>query len=185
MSGAANEGVFGNSGFRRGGSEQGPGWKQSGGNGSFSGNGRHGPPDWTGDYFALWSISRPLLIAATITGFIVWWPVGLVLLCVAIWNRRFGRFLFGGGRGGSRCGGWAGPWSCGRNEMQNRGSQSSGNRAFDEYKAETVRRLEEEQGEFAAFLDRLRFAKDKAEFDQFMSERRQMPPADQQPSGES
>jgi hypothetical protein len=54
---------------------------------------------------------------------------------------------------------------------------SSGNRAFDEYRAETLRRLEDEQKEFGAFLDRLRFAKDKAEFDQFMAERRQPPPA--------
>ena len=54
---------------------------------------------------------------------------------------------------------------------------SSGNRAFDEYRAETLRRLEDEQKEFAAFLDRLRFAKDKAEFDQFMTEVRQRPPA--------
>jgi hypothetical protein len=49
---------------------------------------------------------------------------------------------------------------------------SSGNRAFDEYRAETLRRLEEEQREFKEFLDRLRHAKDKAEFDEFMSERR-------------
>ncbi len=49
---------------------------------------------------------------------------------------------------------------------------SSGNRAFDEYRAETLRRLEEEQRDFRAFLDRLRHAKDKAEFDQFMAERR-------------
>jgi hypothetical protein len=48
---------------------------------------------------------------------------------------------------------------------------SSGNRAFDEYRAETLRRLEEEQREFKEFLDRLRHAKDKAEFDQFMAER--------------
>ncbi len=41
---------------------------------------------------------------------------------------------------------------------------------------ETLRRLEEEQKEFAGFLDRLRFAKDKAEFDQFMTELRQRPP---------
>ena len=51
-------------------------------------------------------------------------------------------------------------------------SPSSGNRAFDEYRAETLRRLEEEQREFREFLDRLRQAKDKAEFDQFMAERR-------------
>ncbi len=44
-------------------------------------------------------------------------------------------------------------------------------------RTETLRRLEEEQKEFGSFLERLRFAKDKAEFDQFMSERRNRPPA--------
>ena len=53
-----------------------------------------------------------------------------------------------------------------------RRSASSGNRAFDEYRIETLRRLEDEQREFRDFLDRLRLAKDKAEFDQFMAERR-------------
>ena len=52
------------------------------------------------------------------------------------------------------------------------GTGSSGNRAFDEYREETLRRLEEEEREFKDFLDRLRFAKDRAEFDQFMAERR-------------
>ena len=33
----------------------------------------------------------------------------------------------------------------------------------------------EEQREFKEFLDRLRFAKDKTEFDQFMAERRRRP----------
>ncbi|HWB51855.1 MAG TPA: DUF2852 domain-containing protein [Stellaceae bacterium] len=65
--------------------------------------------------------------------------------------------------------------------QQNRDSRSdyraagtSGNRAFDDYRAETLRRLEEEEREFREFLDRLRQAKDKAEFDQFMAERRGM-----------
>lgn len=49
--------------------------------------------------------------------------------------------------------------------------KSSGNSAFDTYKTETLRRLEEEQGNFEAFLERLREAKDKAEFDQFMDDR--------------
>ena len=57
-------------------------------------------------------------------------------------------------------------WGCGPRE------RSSGNRAFDEYRAETLRRLEEEQREFMAFLDRLRHARYKVEFDQFMAERR-------------
>jgi hypothetical protein len=52
---------------------------------------------------------------------------------------------------------------------------SSGNHAFDEYRAETLKRLEEEQREFKDFLGRLRFAKDRAEFDQFMAARRQRP----------
>ena len=55
------------------------------------------------------------------------------------------------------------------------GPPTSGNRAFDEYREETLRRLEEEQREFQDFLVRLRAAKDKAEFDQFMAERRNRP----------
>ncbi len=39
-------------------------------------------------------------------------------------------------------------------------------------RAETLRRLEEEQREFVDYLERLRQAKDKAEFDQFMADRR-------------
>lgn len=49
--------------------------------------------------------------------------------------------------------------------------RTSGNSAFDSYKEETLRRLEHEQDEFEAFLERLRAAKDKSEFDQFMDER--------------
>jgi hypothetical protein len=52
---------------------------------------------------------------------------------------------------------------------------SSGNRAFDDYRSETLKRLEEEQREFKDFLGRLRFAKDRAEFDQFMAARRERP----------
>jgi hypothetical protein len=38
-----------------------------------------------------------------------------------------------------------------------------------------LKRLEDEQREFREFLDRLRFAKDKTEFDAFMAERRNRP----------
>ena len=62
---------------------------------------------------------------------------------------------------------WMGGWS-GQ-------PQTSGNRAFDEYRVETLRRLEEEQQEFQEFLAQLRMAKDKAEFDQFMADRRTRP----------
>lgn len=63
-----------------------------------------------------------------------------------------------------------------------RGFQSSGNAAFDEYREDAIRRLEEEQREFREFLDRLRKAKDKQEFDQFMAERRTRPAGGSEPA---
>jgi hypothetical protein len=51
----------------------------------------------------------------------------------------------------------------------------SGGHAFDEYRAEMLRRLEQEEREFREFLERARTAKDRAEFDQFMAERRARP----------
>ena len=67
--------------------------------------------------------------------------------------------------------GWG--WGCGGGG--HRGGphgrfRTSGNQAFDQYKADTLRRLEEEQEQFDEFLARLRAAKDKAEFDAFMNE---------------
>ncbi len=56
--------------------------------------------------------------------------------------------------------------------LEARGCGADGNRAFAEYRDQTLRRLEEEEREFRDFLDRLRMARDKAEFDQFMAERR-------------
>ncbi|MFT6121158.1 MAG: hypothetical protein ACJAXK_003119 [Yoonia sp.] len=93
-------------------------------------------------------------IAAMVLGFIFFWPVGLALLAYMIWSKRMFK---------SSC-----------NAMTNRNrpmNKSSGNAAFDAYKTETLRRLEEEQDNFEAFLKRLRDAKDKAEFDQFMNDR--------------
>jgi len=126
---------------------------------------------------------KPAWIALIVLGFWAFWPLGLAILAFTIWSGRMGcgfhghdrwqpkmermqrkmdwmRTKMGGGAGGA-------PWSY---------APSSGNRAFDEYRSETLRRLEDEQREFRDFLDRLRMAKDKAEFDQFMSERRDRPP---------
>jgi hypothetical protein len=148
---------------------------------------------------------RPAWIAAVVISFVMFWPVGLILLGFLIgsgrimgcwtnrtredrWQRHADRMQQ---RGADR-------WQQGIDRMQqglermqraadrwrgngsdNRGgwsnAPSSGNHAFDEYRAETLRRLEDEQREFLGFLERLRHAKDKAEFDQFMAERR--PPA--------
>ena len=110
-------------------------------------------------------LGKPACIAAMILGFIVWWPLGLATLA----------FLIGSGRMG--CGNMR-RWNWGGQSGHHHGTPwnpSSGNRAFDEYRSETLRRLEEEQKEFRDFLDRLRMAKDKSEFDQFMSERRNRP----------
>ncbi len=142
-----------------------------------------GPPWGAGNpFWAPHLIPRPLLIVLTILGFILWWPIGLVLLAVMFWRRH--AFC------GYRSGGWQSPGSgsghgAGWKMWPGGQPPSSGNHAFDEYRAETLRRLEEEQKEFAAFLERLRFAKDKAEFDQFMNERRgrsSEPPAEPQPN---
>ena len=42
---------------------------------------------------------------------------------------------------------------------------------FEEYRAETLRRLDREQKDFQDFVGQLRSAKDKAEFDEFMNRR--------------
>ena len=124
---------------------------------------------------------RGAWIVASILGFMIFPPLGFVVLIYAFWSGRMGcgwnggmdryerkmahlqqkmerfrsRNFGGGGFGGS----WGGP-------------PSSGNRAFDDYRAETLRRLEDEYKEFQDFLEQLRRAKDKAEFDQFMASRR-------------
>jgi hypothetical protein len=51
--------------------------------------------------------------------------------------------------------------------------------AFEKYRAQTLQRLDQEQKEFQEFIVRLREAKDKAEFEQFMVDRRMRPPASQ------
>ncbi|MEY8827742.1 DUF2852 domain-containing protein [Sedimentitalea sp. XS_ASV28] len=96
-------------------------------------------------------------IASMVLGFVFFWPVGLALLFYMIWSKR----MF------SKSCNSRHSWKQQRMTM----SSSTGNRAFDAYKAETLRRLEEEQNNFESFLERLREAKDKAEFDQFMEER--------------
>ena len=73
------------------------------------------------------------------------------------------------------CGTSFGQWredSIGPAQDWERQPRTSGNQAFHEYRTATLRRLEEEQREFREFLSRLRMAKDKAEFDQFMVARR-------------
>ena len=113
--------------------------------------------DWLDDR------GRPAWIAATVLGFIAFWPLGLGLLAYTIWSKR----MFGRTSCGTR-----------RHHDTRRWAQpTSGNTAFDAYRTETIRRLEEEQDAFGAFLKRLRDAKDKQEFDAFMDDRAKAKPA--------
>jgi hypothetical protein len=111
-------------------------------------------------------IGKPAWIVLMVLGFMAWWPLGLAILAYSIGSGRMGCWKRHDAGRWHKAEPWrdvAGWWGEPR---------SSGNRAFDEYRAETLRRLEEEQREFRTFLERLRLAKDKAEFDQFMAERR-------------
>lgn len=144
-------------------------------------------------FWAWWPLG---FVALMFLGFWAWWPLGLVILAFTIWSARMGcwnRWSYcGAGRthGEGRWDDHMSRWQSKMERMQERMERlrskmergrggewwgqprSSGNRAFDEYRSETLRRLEDEQREFKEFLERLRFAKDRAEFDQFMNERR-------------
>ena len=95
-------------------------------------------------------------IGATVLSLIVFWPLGLALLAYLVFFKR------GNSMGCRRQG---------RMRSARAAFKSSGNSAFDAYKSETLRRLEEEQRAFEEFLQRLREAKDKSEFDAFMEDR--------------
>ncbi|CAN1724280.1 DUF2852 domain-containing protein [Hyphomicrobium sp. 1Nfss2.1] len=49
--------------------------------------------------------------------------------------------------------------------------KNSGNAAFDEYRADTLRRLDEEREKFRDFLEQRRKARDREAFDRYISER--------------
>jgi hypothetical protein len=65
-----------------------------------------------------------------------------------------------------------GPWPWRQHRNARKLPSGKPSAAFEEYREETLRRLDQEQKEFKAFIDGLRAAKDKVEFDQFMAERR-------------
>ena len=111
-------------------------------------------------------------LAVVFVAFWTAWPLGLAVLAfLAITGRM---------RGWGRLGGL---WRSVRSDAPGavlagrvrRRPAASGNQAFDAYREETLRRLEEEQREFQDYLERLRRARDKAEFDGFMADRRRTP----------
>jgi hypothetical protein len=133
---------------------------------------------WARKSWSFWEVA--LIVAA----FFVFWPLGLAAL---VWKLAKGEFWAGSSHS-------AAPWSrfkghdikqdIKRWAFRDEFSPSSGNAAFDAYRGRELERLEqerrrlaEEQRAFGEFLDRLKKAKDQEEFDRFMSERRQAPPA--------
>ena len=90
---------------------------------------------------------RPGWIVAMILGFVLFWPLGLAILGYMIWSKRMS------------CNGW------GRRAHHRHAFRAAaaptGNAAFDAYRADTLKRLEEEREAFTTFLDQLRQAKDK------------------------
>lgn len=111
--------------------------------------------DWLDDR------GRAAWIAAMVIGFVLFWPIGLAFLGYIIWSKRMS------------CTSWG---RRGR-EFRTRDFGRTGNTAFDSYRADTLKRLEEERAAFTDFLAQLRSAKDQAEFDQFMASRSQVQPA--------
>jgi len=147
-------------------------------------------------------IGHPAWILAMIAGFILFAPLGLAILLFLLWSGRMGCGSYGAWGAYRSDDGQHGDWRRERwqrkmermqarmarwQEFGNRafGNKASGNhafggpsfrptgnRAFDEYRNEMLRRLEDEASEFRSFLERLRQARDKAEFDQYMAERK-------------
>lgn len=103
---------------------------------------------------------RGAWIALMVVAFIAFWPIGLALLAFLIWSNRM------------TCRTWGR-----RARFRNNAMEKTGNSAFNSYREETLKRLEEERDAFVSFLDQLRAAKDRAEFDQFISSRRTEEPA--------
>jgi hypothetical protein len=124
-------------------------------------------------------------LIAMVLGFMVFWPIGLAVLGYKYWQRKMGgpdlqtvatgafsnvRSAMRGFQTGAsvRPSGWA------------RGfTTSTGNAAFDEWKSAELARLEAERRkledahkEFSDWMDTVRKAKDREEFDRFMNERR-------------
>ena len=125
-----------------------------------------------------------LEIVALVLGFVVFWPIGLAilayLLCRGHAERREDRERFKGFVSNMRSNGWGGGpsnWGSSGGGWRDR-PRSTGNLAFDQYRQaeldrleEERRRLIEEEREFAEFLEHLKLAKDREEFDRFMRDR--------------
>ena len=133
----------------------------------------------------------PFEVIAMVLGFIVFWPIGLAILGYKLWQRKFGGDdlqTFAAARWNDARAAMASmqrpssprPWT--RGPFSRGYASPSGNRAFDEWRAAELarleaerRRLEDAHREFAEFVENIRKAKDREEFERFMNERRNRP----------
>lgn len=133
--------------------------------------------------FALRPAWTPLTIALMVGGFILFWPLGLLMLAYILWGDRIPEITRHFEMSGETKRQWAGFRGCASrssssSNSSNFGSRASGNAAFDEYREKELKRLEEERRkldvdlrEFEDYLHDLRRARDQEEFDRFMRNR--------------
>ena len=135
---------------------------------------------------------RIIEIAAVVVGFMVWWAIGLTLLAVKLWRNRQGYStdMVTAARGAfeenvmKRWPGLTRGFACRTNgapaarDWGFTATRSSGNSAFDGWREGELARLEEErrkleaaEREFSDYIESLRQAKDREEFERFMRER--------------
>lgn len=103
-------------------------------------------------------------MAVALVAALVWlvWPLALLVFGGVMWRRQSRTWQLRPARSAET----ARPHTF---------SKESGNAALDDYREETLRRLDEESEKFRAFLERLRKSKDKQAFDSFIAERRGRP----------
>lgn len=116
-----------------------------------------------------WSctVDRAWVIPAMVFGYIIWWPLGLALTFYMVFGDRWFSEPY------NQFKAWHDDHHAGRGApFTHPGARAarSGNQAFDSYRDDVLKRLEDEREEFEAFLARLRQARDKAEFDEFLSD---------------
>jgi len=147
---------------------------------------RIGHRDWESETEMTTAIIKPqwspLTIALMVLGFVAFWPLGLLVFGYILWGEKFGgspeKAQAYWNKGKSWCSSNKGHYQRNWNNRSH-GMNSSGNAAFDDYRAEQLKRLEEERARLDAEIDafheymaNLNKAKDREEFDRFMNERR-------------
>lgn len=120
----------------------------------------------------------PLTIALMVLGFIVFWPLGMAVLAYILWGEYFGGSSDKAQRWVNSQRSWAESCRTSSGRSRHGSFRTSGNAAFDDYREEQLRRLDEERHRldeevkgFHEYMRNLRMARDREEFDRFMSEK--------------